>query len=265
VELGIEWLARHQLESGGWGQGDESREMGDSRALRDTSSVADTSMALLAFLRAGHRPDRGAHKDRVRRGLEYVLREVEASDKDSLYVTQVRGTRVQGKIGTYVDTFTALMVLTEAKGTMPDPAGNTRIDRGLDKILAKIEKNQRKDGTWANQGWAPALTQSIAAKGLNRAAQAGEKVAAPTLERVEAQAQASYDAKSGAFAGSGTAGVDLYGAASSTSAMRDSANTGAPAAGRPGAIRAPSNTMQKCREYFTKLPPRLLPHRFAIT
>jgi hypothetical protein len=225
VRRGLEWLAKHQLDNGAWGQGDESAQMGRGGGMRDAANVADTSMALLVFLRAGNTAATGEYKEQVRRGIEYVLREVEGSDKDSLYVTQVRGTRVQGKIGTYVDTFTALMVLTEAKGTMPDAAGNARLASALDKVLAKIEKNQQKDGTWANQGWAPALTQSMAAKGLNRAAQAGEKVAAPTLERVEAQAQSSYDSKAGAFSSGGTAGVDLYGAASSTSAMRDSANT----------------------------------------
>lgn len=225
VTRGLEWLAKHQLQNGAWGQGDESQEMGGGGAMRDTSSVADTSMALLAFYRSGQSAQGGEYKDRIRRGLDFVVGEVESSDKDSLFVTQVRGTRVQGKIGTYVDTFAALMILTEAKGTMPDQAANARVDAALNKVLAKIEKNQQKDGTWANQGWAPALTQSMAAKGLNRAAQAGAPVAAPTLERVEAQAQKSFDAKGGGFSGEGTAGVDLYGTASGTSALRDSANT----------------------------------------
>jgi hypothetical protein len=223
VKKGLDWLARHQLDNGAWGQGDESQAMGRGGTMRDASSVADTSMALLAFMRAGHTAARGDYRKEVRRGLEYVLSEVESSDAASLYVTQVRGTRVQGKIGTYVDTFTALMVLTEAKGTL-DASGNARIDRALAKVVAKIEKNQRKDGTWDNQGWAPALTQSMASKGLNRAAQAGEPVSDQTLQRVEEQAQGSFDTRGG-FSGAGTAGVELYGAAASTSAIRESANT----------------------------------------
>ena len=226
VKLGLEWLAKHQLDNGAWGQGDEAAGMGDTHAMAAASSVADTAMALLAFMRGGSTAADGEHKAAVKRGFNYILGEIERSDADSLYVTQTRGTRVQGKIGTYVDTFAALMVLTEGKGTMGDAAANARLDKALSKVLAKIEKNQKADGTWANQGWAPALTQSMAAKGLNRAAQAGEAVGAGTLAKVEAQAQSGYDAKSGAFAPRGdTAGVDLYGAASSASAMRDSANT----------------------------------------
>jgi hypothetical protein len=226
VKRGLEWLAKHQLDNGAWGQGDEAAGMGDTRAMAAASSVADTAMALLAFMRGGSTAAGGEYRANVTRGFHYILSEIERSDADSLYVTQTRGTRVQSKIGTYVDTFAALMVLTEAKGTMGDAAANARLDKALSKVLAKIEKNQKADGTWANQGWAPALTQSMAAKGLNRAAQAGEAVGAGTLAKVEAQAQSGFDAKAGAFAPRGdTAGVDLYGAASSASAMRDSANT----------------------------------------
>lgn len=220
---GLAWLAKHQLESGGWGQGDESQQMGGGQALRDVANVADTSMTLLAFVRAGNTPSKGTYKDTVRRGIEFVLAEIEESDADSLFVTDVRGTRVQSKIGTYVDTFTALMVLTETKGTMPTAAGNARLDRALEKVLAKVEKNQHGDGTWANQGWAPVLTQSLAGKGLNRAEQAGYDVDDEVLARVEKQAQAQYSG--GGFASGKAAGVDLYAGAASTSALRDSVNT----------------------------------------
>ncbi len=226
VKKGLAWLASHQLDNGAWGQGDEAggmRSGGRASAVKDSSSVADTAMALLAFHRAGHTAQQGEYAKNVRRGIEFIVGEVERSDADSLFITQTRGTRVQSKIGTYVDTFTALMILLEAKGTMADAAANARVEKSVSKILAKIEKNQRKDGTWDNQGWAPALTQSMASKGLNRAAQAGEKVDGDTLRRVEEQAQKSYDGRG--FSKDGTAGVDLYGAAANTSAMRDSATT----------------------------------------
>lgn len=221
---GLRWLVAHQLDNGGWGQGDESTQMGRGMEnMRDKGNVADTSMSLLALMRAGNTASKGEHKDAVARGIGFVLGQIEESDDDSLYVTSVRGTRVQGKIGTYVDTFTALMVLTEAKGTMADAAANKRLERGLSKVLAKIEKNQQADGTWANQGWAPVLTQSIAAKGLNRAAQSGEDVDDATLDRVQKQAGKNFDGKG--FKGGGTAGVELYGDAAGSSTLRDSANT----------------------------------------
>ncbi len=224
VEQGLTWLAQHQVGTGGWGQGDEATGMGSSmNGMRSVANVADTSMALLAFLRAGHTPTTGRHKDAVANGLAFVLQSVEASDKDSLYVTDVRGTRVQGKIGTYVDTFSALMVLTELKGVTTDAALKVRVDAALAKVVTKVEKNQQAGGSWDNRGWAPVLTQSLAAKGLNRAAQTGQAVNAEVLDRVEQQAKAQM--AGGGFSADGSAGVELYAGAAASGTLRDSANT----------------------------------------
>jgi hypothetical protein len=226
VDQGLHWLAAHQLDNGAWGQGDEAETMGHGMDnLRAVPSVADTSMALLAFLRAGHTPARGEYQDQVRRGFDYLLAQIEAADSDSLLVTQTRGTRVQMKIGTYVDTFASLMVMTEAKGRLADAAANRRLDQAIAKVLAKIQKNQREDGSWDNQGWAPVLTQAIAGKGLNRAAQSGEKVDDKVLARIEKNNEQQFDSATGRFATGATAGVGLYGGAAGASAARDSANT----------------------------------------
>lgn len=226
VDKGLRWLVSHQLPSGAWGQGDEATSMGDSMAqMRDTASLADTSMALMALLRAGHEPNRGAYRDAVNRGLEYVLTEIEQADADSLYVTATRGTRVQAKIGPYADTFAALMVLNEAKGRMRDGIANTRLDKALAKVVRKVEKNQQPDGSFAGGGWAPVLSQALAAKGMNRAAQNGIEVSQVVLDRLETQAHASVNVDAASFDVDGAAGVGLYGAAAASSAARESANT----------------------------------------
>jgi hypothetical protein len=232
VEKGLSWLVAHQLPNGGWGQGDESMQMTQSvqavdgtASVLDTANVADTAMAVLALMRAGSTGAEGPYREPIRRGIAYILSEIEASDEQSLFVTGVRGTRVQGKIGTYVDTFNSLIVLTEAKGKMASKAENERLQAALSKVLRKVERNQQQDGTWDNQGWAPVLTQSMAAKGLNRAAQAGEEVDGDTLRKVETQARAQFDASSGSFGGTGSAGVDLYAGAASTGSLRDSVTT----------------------------------------
>jgi Squalene-hopene cyclase C-terminal domain/Prenyltransferase and squalene oxidase repeat len=225
VKRGVEWLLAHQLRDGGWGQGDESPDMGNGMAaLRDTSNVADTSMALLALGRAGYTPTRGGHEAAVRRGVDYVLAQIEASDADSLAVTAVHGTRVQAKIGTYVDTFASLLLLTEFKAQMGAPEANARLDRALAKVLHKVERNQTADGAFRNEGWAPALSQSLASKGLNRAAQQGAPVSDQMLERVERKAQSDYRSGSAAAASS-AAGVELYAGAANLGAMRDSVQT----------------------------------------
>ncbi|MBI2893844.1 MAG: terpene cyclase/mutase family protein [Deltaproteobacteria bacterium] len=225
ADKGLRWLLAHQLPSGGWGQGDEAQGMGGGQALRDTANVADSSMALLAFVRAGSTPASGPHAGVVLRGVEYVVGQIEASDQASLFVSDVRGTRVQAKIGQYVDTFSALMLLNELRGTMPDEAANRRLHNARAKILAKMERNQQADGTWSSGGWAPALSEAMAARGLNRAAQAGDDVDRETIRRAERRAQTQFDAPSGGFRGDGSAGVGLYGGATSFSGMSEAAAT----------------------------------------
>ncbi|HUQ02287.1 MAG TPA: prenyltransferase/squalene oxidase repeat-containing protein [Kofleriaceae bacterium] len=226
IDKGLDWLAKHQLSAGGWGQGDEAAGMGHGMdGMRDAANVADTSMALLAFLRAGHTPNKGAHRDAVNKGLEYVLAEVENSDSDSMMVSTVTGTRVQAKIGPYADTFAALLVLSEARGTMRDGPANARLDKALKKVVKKIEKNQRQDGTWEGGGWAPVLSQALAAKGMNRAAQRGIAVSEVTLDRLEDQAHSQVNLQTNTFAADSAAGVGLYGGAAATAAARDTATT----------------------------------------
>jgi hypothetical protein len=217
VKKGLAWLASHQLSGGGWGQGDEAPNMRQQTGRSsETANVADTSMALIAFLRAGHTPRAGEHQNTVHRGIEYVLSQIEASDTDSLYVTGVRGTRIQSKIGVYADTFAALMLLTEAREQMRDGVANARLDAALKKVVKKIEKNQRANGSFDDQGWAPVLSQALAAKGLNRAAQNGAQVSKQVLDRIEANARAAETT-------TGSAGVEVYGTSAKSGAIRDTA------------------------------------------
>ena len=218
VKKGLSWLAQHQLENGSWGQGDEAGGMRGSQTTAG-ANVADSSMALIALLRAGNTARTGEYSRNLEKGLDYVLTEIEHSDDNSLFVTAVRGTRVQTKIGQYADTFASLMALTEAQGTGKDGVANARIDAALKKVIKKVEKNQRENGSWDDNGWAPVLSQALAAKGLNRAAQNGLDVSKTTLTRVEAAA------KAGGVSGRGSAGVMLYGTAADSSTFRDDAST----------------------------------------
>ena len=123
---------------------------------------------------------------------------------------------MQSKIGEFADTFAALMMLTEARDSMRDGVANARLAAALKKVVHKVEKNQRANGSWDDKGWAPVLSQALAAKSLNRAAQTGSVVSKDVLDRVEAQA-------SGAEGESGGAGVEIYGKSAKPSTMRDTA------------------------------------------
>ena len=220
VERGLAWLVQHQLANGSFGQGEEAPGTGASSPWVDQGNVADTCMAALALVRAGSTPAEGRHAAVLARAIDSICTQVEAHAEDqSLWITSVRGTRVQSKIGTYIDTFLASMVLGEVQGRMPSAEGNARVKAALAIVLDKIERNQAANGTWENQGWAPVLAQSMAGKGLNRARQLGFDVSLAALERADDFATGRPEASPG------SAGVALYDSAASLGALQESVNT----------------------------------------
>lgn len=222
VKQGLAWLLRHQLESGGWGQGEEAPGMRASgKEGQGRANVADTCMAALAILRAGGSPEAGEYAEPLQRAVAFVCGEVEEADDESLWVTSIRGTRVQGKIGTYVDTFLASMLLSEVQGAMGDPGRDVRVERALARVLDKIERHQNESGTWSGSGWAPVLSQSLAVKGINRAVQRGLVVSESSLRKAE-----EYFGNTAYVADySVAAGVPLYALSAQVGALQESANT----------------------------------------
>ncbi len=229
VQRGLAWIVATQLENGGWSQGAESVNMGQGMApLKAKPNVADTCISSLALMRAGSTPRSGPHSSSMSKAVSFICAQIEESDSTSLSVTNIKGTRVQAKLGPYVDTFLAALVLVEVKDDMPDEQSSKRVEAALAKVIDKIERNQKEDGTWDKRGWASVMSQALAAKALNRAAQKGVAVDASVLERVEDDARYRYDEKSGKFnVGGDAAGIELYGVASSFSGMQDSDNTNA--------------------------------------
>jgi hypothetical protein len=220
VTRGLGYLIEQQHADGGWGQGGGWRTVEQGNRIEgpnveDPSDVANTCIATLALLRAGNTPRDGVFARNVVRAVEFICGHVEKADKDSLYVTGVRGTQVQSKIGPYADTFLASVVLAEVKGKMPAKDSEKRLVAALEKTVHKIQKNQQADGTFAgNGGWAPVFSQTLASKGLNRAVQAGVPVDGEALARADKQALASLDIKNGTF---DTGGLGLGGGVASAS------------------------------------------------
>jgi hypothetical protein len=101
------------------------------------------------------------------------------------------GTQIQRKLGPYIDTFLTSKLLAELDGRMGDAQANLRVRRSLEKCVAKIEKNQLKDGSWnVAGGWAPILGTSLASQSLYAAQAKGVAVAPMAMARVEAYTNA---------------------------------------------------------------------------
>ncbi len=79
----------------------------------------------------------------------------------------------------------ASMLLAEVDGTMGDAKANARVRSALKKVIAKIEKNQAKDGSWNTAGgWAPILGTSYCSRSLDVAQSKGVKVSAGCINGV---------------------------------------------------------------------------------
>src|SRR5262249_34634696 len=183
VEKGAKWLASGQGADGGWGQdGGAPSNVRQGESLESTGNdVANTAIAALALLRAGDK-----YRPNVERAVDFVLRRVEASPADGLSITNGNQTQVQRKLGPYIDTFVASMLLAEVDGAFAKVL-NTRIRSGLEKCVAKIEHNQTKEGSWnVGGGWAPLLGTSMASRSLYQAQQKGVVVSQDALRRADA-------------------------------------------------------------------------------
>lgn len=212
VEKGAKWLASVQGSDGGWGQdgGDPSNVRQSDRLETSGNDVANTAIAALALMRAGDR-----YRPNVERAVDFILRRVEASPANGLAITENKQqTQVQRKLGPYIDTFVASMLLAQVDGTL-DRSSNARVRTGLKKCVAKIERNQTRDGSWnAGGGWAPLLGTALASRSLYEAGKKGVTVNETVLARAQAytvENQKQRDSMGrgggvGAGAGAGTGG-----------------------------------------------------------
>jgi hypothetical protein len=232
-EKGLKWLISVQGKDGGWGQdgGNEGDTRQGERLESSGNDVANTSLVCLALLRTGTTPKEGAYREALQNGIKFILSHIEEAPGDGLSITKRTGTQIQRKLGPYIDTFLATMVLSEVDGQMADESSQKRVRAGLERCVAKVEKSQMKDGSWNFAGgWAPIIGTSIASRGLYGAQQKGVVVQNETLARVEEYTRSNFDAKTKSFRSKDGAGVELYAAAQALEqASRPEARASTPA------------------------------------
>jgi len=238
VKKGLTYLVNQQHDDGGWGQGGGWRQ-GDKGGriegaqVQDPSDLGNTCIAVLALVRAGNSPKEGEYAKNVAKAVDFILARVEKADKESLYLTDVRNTQLQVKIGPYVDTFLAQLVMAELKGKMPDAKGDKRLLACFDKTMGKIAKHQKADGNFdKNDGWASTLSMALCSKGINRAAQMGYEVPEKVLAANQKANTSGLDRTKGTFtaptagpASGSDAGVAIYGTSGKTSGLQEAVNT----------------------------------------
>jgi len=118
LQRGLDWLAKNQGSKGNW----------------SSNHLGLVSMGALAFLSAGHLPERGPHGEAVHRALDYVVHNTKPSGL--MNISEERHGMYNHGLATFV--------LGQAYGMSGDP----RISEIMDRALKLIAQTQCADGGW---------------------------------------------------------------------------------------------------------------------
>jgi len=209
VRDGLAWMSEAQLPNGGYGAGSHN-----AQHIRDPHAVkadpATTAMVVQAFLRSGTRLNGGKYSKNLRDAIYYILETVENSPKNSPYITEVRGTQIQTKLGQNIDAVLTAQVLSNLVDRNLQGVDKKRVIRCLDICVAKIEEGTDASGRQKGAGWAGVLQSGLATSALESAQAVGADVEEEVIERTRNYQKNNYDAKSGSVKTDDGAGVMLY-------------------------------------------------------
>jgi hypothetical protein len=218
VKKGLEWIGEAQNKDGGWGAGNHSRQdIRDPHAVQ--SDPATTSLVAMALLRTDNLLDRGTYSKNLKNSLDFLLRTVENCPDNQPYLTTLSGTQAQTKLGRNIDVILTAQFLTNIlRYNVEEGEMKKRIEKALDKCVARIQKGQDTDGGWKDGGWAPVLQSALANNALESADDVGRKVDGEVLKRSRDYQNNNFDLNTNSVVTGKAAGVMLYGLSSTTRA-----------------------------------------------
>ncbi len=218
VKKGLDWIGKAQGNDGGWGAGTHSNQAEmDPHAVK--SDPATTSLIAMALLRTDNTLENGELSKNLEKATEFLLKTVEECPGNQPYLTTLQNTQPQTKLGRNIDVILTSQFFTNLlRYPVKDAAMKQRIERALDKCIARIQKAQDSDGSWKDGGWAPVLQSALANNALETAQDIGRKVDTTVLIRGYYYQNGNFDTVTNSIATGKAAGVMLYGLSSTTRA-----------------------------------------------
>ncbi len=209
VRDGLLWLSKAQLPNGGYGAGSHSAQhLKDPHAVK--ADPATTAMVGMAFLRSGNTLQEGMHSVNLRNALNYLLETIESADAGYPYITKVRNTQIQTKLGENIDAVLASQFLSSILDRDLQGMDRKRVSRCLDICIARIEAGTDEAGRQRGAGWAGVLQSGLASSALEAAQAVGATVDEVVVERSKSYQKSNYDEKNSSVKTSDGAGIVLY-------------------------------------------------------
>ena len=206
---GLKWLAEAQLPNGGYGAGSHNAQH-ERNPHAVQADPATTAMVAQAFLRSGTTLKSGPYSGHLKRAIHYLLETVEQSKGTSPYITEVRGTQIQSKLGENIDAVLTAHLLSNLLDRKLAGVDNKRVARALDICVSKIEAATDASGRQTGAGWAGVLQSGLATSALESAQAVGASVNEEVVIRSNDYQKSNYDEETGNVKTDDGAGVMLY-------------------------------------------------------
>ncbi len=209
IDDGLTWLAKAQLDNGGYGAGSHSRQ-GVMNPHAVNADPATTSMVAMAILRSGSTLKTGPYKTQLNKALEFLLNQVESVSKDDTFITSEKGTQIQSKLGQNIDAVLTAQFFSNMLRESLDEQTKRRISKCLDICVDKIQKATGSDGRVAGAGWAGVLQSGLATSALESAQSVGATLDEVVVTSQKNYLKGNYDEKSASVKTTDGAGIILY-------------------------------------------------------
>jgi hypothetical protein len=242
LKKGLVWMANAQLDNGGWGAGTHShQDVRDPHAV--AADPATTALVGMALLRNGNTLTKGKYAENLKKGLDFLLEAVENTPEQNKYITNLKGTQPQTKLGQNIDVILTMQFFTNilSKIDKKDCSCIDRIEDALNKCVRKTQQAQDVDGGIRDGGWAPVLQSALANNALESAKDVGAKVDDKVLEKSREYQKSNFDVKTNSAVTGKAAGVMLYsvsGSARASAKEARSADSAVAKAKKEGKLKA---------------------------
>jgi Squalene-hopene cyclase C-terminal domain/Prenyltransferase and squalene oxidase repeat len=214
IEKGEKWIIAAQNKDGGWGAGSHNNQS-EMNPHAVSSDPATTAMTAMALYRCGYFIEGGKYSETLKNALAFLLNEIE-NNKTEAYITKIRSTQIQRKLGENIDAVLALQFLNQVVTNIKDVKMLKRVEDAIQICVDKIEKSSDVSGKVTGAGWAGVLQSSFASSGLELASKNGKiKVNKTKLDAARKYQKDNYDADTENVKAGDGAGVMLYAVSSS--------------------------------------------------